>query len=466
MKKRLYIVLLTFGLLQTGALRAEVHQTNAVGLTLDSCLELARRNNPSLRKAELDIKRAEQVKMQAFTNYFPKVQGNGFAFHALYPVVDLGVNDLKVTSDIGSAAVRDILTSLLTNYGVAWSMDQTLTMLQNGYLVGVTAVQPVFMGGKIIAGNQLAKVGVEAARLKADIAQRDELEQIEQTYWLVYGLQLKQTIVEDATHLLDTLYHSVETAVSAGLALPADLSQVQLKRDEVETQRLQLYNGIRLARQALALSIGLNINDSIIIAEQQVELEAVLPADSAVQGAEEHLLNLQIKAATLERNMALADALPQIVLGANYSYGHWQMNLLKNGLGHNVGNGALFVTLNVPLTGWWETGHKLKEKQYAIEQARIDQQFIGSQLALRNKQAYDRMIEAAAIMQMREKTVAHAQEAYDQTRAHYEAGLMTISQVLQAQTSLTQAKADWTDAQIAYRVLTKRYRTLTGRTEW
>ena len=42
-------------------------------LTLDSCLALARRNNPELRKAALEVEKAKQVKQQAFTNYFPQV---------------------------------------------------------------------------------------------------------------------------------------------------------------------------------------------------------------------------------------------------------------------------------------------------------------------------------------------------------------------------------------------------------
>ena len=160
--------------------------------------------------------------------------------------------------------------------------------------------------------------------------------------------------------------------------------------------------------------------------------------------------------------MALADALPQLAVGANYSYGRWQANVLRNGIGNKTGNGALFVTLNVPLTGWWETGHKLREKQYAIEQARIDADYLGSQLDLRTKQAYDQMIESAALVQLQERAKDHAQEIYNQTQINYEAGLATVTELLQAQTTLTQAKADLTDAQIAYRVNSRRYKDLLG----
>lgn len=449
MRIKRYIVIIVCWLSAISTLPAQ-------NLTLDSCLSLARQNNPELWKSELNIKRAEEVKAQAFTKYFPQIQGTAFGFHALHPIIEVGIDD------IGNASLRDLLTTLYGNYGAALGLDNTLNLFEHGYWAGVTALQPVFMGGKIIAGNQLAKVGVEAAKLQAEIAQREQMELVEQSYWLVYGLQEKQLIIDDATRLLDTLYQAVETAVEAGLALPSDLTQVAIKKDETERRQLQLVSGKRLARKALALAIGIT-DDDWEVAEQRVETETLLPTDTLVPTTEQQLLALQIRAAELEKRIALADALPQLAVGANYSYGKAQANILRNDLGGKNGNGALFVTLNVPLTGWWETGHKLREKQYAIEQAKIDAAFLGEQLDLRTKQAYDQMADAAALLQVQQRSTQHAQEAFEQTQVNYEAGLATITDLLQAQTALTQAKADLTDAQIAYKVQTRKYKDLIER---
>ena len=56
---------------------------SAETLTLDSCLAMAKRNNPELRKAELSVRRAEEVKSQALTKYFPQVKGMAFGYYAL-----------------------------------------------------------------------------------------------------------------------------------------------------------------------------------------------------------------------------------------------------------------------------------------------------------------------------------------------------------------------------------------------
>ena len=427
-------------------------------LTLDSCLAMAKRNNPDLRKAELSVRRAEQVKAQALTKYFPQVSGTAFGFYALHPIIDVGMDD------IGNATVRDLLATLYGNYGAALGLENTVNLFQHGYGAGVTAIQPVFVGGKIVAGNQLAQVGVEAARLQAEVSERDILHEVEEAFWLVYGLQQKQQIIDDANALLDTLRQTVSGAVEAGLALPYDLAQVEIQRDEVARRQLQLNGGRRLAGRALAMAVGLPNGDSLVVVDTVLQIVTKnYQQDGFYQQSttpEHQLLALHVRAAELEKRMALAEALPQIAVGANYGYSHWQTNLLRNGLNSRNGNGALFVTLRVPLTGWWETAHKLREKQYALEQARIDEENVGAQLQLRTQQAYDRMTEAEAMVRLQERTLCHAREAYDHTRANYEAGRATIAEWLRAQMTLTRAQTDLTDARIAYRVQLRRYRDL------
>ena len=424
-------------------------------LTIDSCLSLARQNNPSLRRAQLDILRAQEVKSQALTKYFPQVQGMAFGYHALQPIVDVGIDD------IGNASVRDLLTTLYGNYGAALGLDNSINLFQYGYSAGVTAIQPVFMGGKIVAGNQLAKVGVEAAKLQAEIGERDVLEQVEQTYWLVYGLQQKQQLIDEALTLLDTLALTVSVAVEAGLALPSDSMQVALRRDEVLSRQLQLRSGLSLARQALSLSLGLPVSDTIVAIETQESDDPFsLASETSSVSPEAQLLALQVRANQLQRRMTLGDALPQLAVGANYSYSRFQTNILRDQLGSPTGNGAVFVTMRVPLTAWWETAHKLKEQDYAIQQAQLDADYLGAQLDLRAQQAADQLVQAQSLIVLQQSVLTHAEEAYRLLRLQYEAGMATISDLLRQQVQLTQAQSDLTDARLAYRLALRRYNDL------
>jgi outer membrane protein TolC len=151
-------------------------------LTLDSCLHLAEQNNKIIQQSAIEVSKAEQVKSQALTKYFPQVSASAMGFHSLNPMIEVGIDDIR------NAGVRDLLTTLYGNYGEALGLDNTLSFLEYGYQVGVTALQPVYMGGKIVAGNKLAQVGIEAAQLQESITQRDVLQEVEESYWLVVGL--------------------------------------------------------------------------------------------------------------------------------------------------------------------------------------------------------------------------------------------------------------------------------------
>ncbi len=424
-------------------------------LTLDSCLQLARENSATIRQAELRVQMAKQVQNQALTKYFPQVQATAVAHHSLRPPVDIGIEDLS------NASVRDLLLTLYGNYGEALGLENTLSLFQHGMSAGVTAIQPVFMGGKIIAGNQLAKVGVEAAKLQQQVTERDFLEQVEESYWLVVGLQDKQRTIRQITLLLDTVQQMVSSAVDAGLALPQDLLKVRVNRAELNRQTIRLQSGLMLATRSLCQSIGMPYSDSLVLPIPELHsVDAPSPAMDTFSASEQEssLLALQVRAAQLERTMTLADAMPHVALGANYGYSRYDANILRNGLGG--WNGALFVTVSVPLTAWWETSHKLREKSLKLEEARLQQSDLGEKLMLRTEQAFYQWQESAMLLSECEEARQLAQEQYRLTQSSYRAGMSTIADLLTAESDLLTAINNYTDAQIAYLVSTRRYHDL------
>ena len=48
-----------------------------------------------------------------------------------------------------------------------------VSMMKNGTIGGVTAVQPVFAGGQIVNGNRLAKVGENVSRLQLQLSENE-----------------------------------------------------------------------------------------------------------------------------------------------------------------------------------------------------------------------------------------------------------------------------------------------------
>lgn len=425
-------------------------------LTLDSCLTLALQNNKNLYSAKLEVEKAKEVRNQARTKYFPQISLQGGGYHALNPLLEIK------TEDVPNETLRNVLDFIYENFGETLGLPNSISFMRYGIAAQVTAIQPVYMGGKIVVGNKLAKVGVEAAELQAQIEERNLLLEVEEAYWLVVNLKEKQRTVEAAKALLDTLYKQVSVAVNAGLAMPNDLMAVRLRQDEMNAKSIQLSNGTYLATCALCQTLGISYSPTIEFSNEQITHEP----QYAIQ-PERKLLSLNVKAEELKKRMSLADALPQVIIGGSYGY----TNILSpfNQNGHQAFvetnqarhlNGLLGVSINIPLTAWWETSHKLREHNIFIKQAVLKQADLNEKLDLKKIQTYNAMIEAQTLCQSYSNSVELAEENYRVCNANYKAGLLSISELLQAQTLLFQAQNNLSDAQSSLQIATHKYNTV------
>ena len=427
---------------------------NAQSLSLDSCLSLARLNNADIRTSQLEIEKAKEVKAQVFTKFFPQVNGNFLAYHALNPLVEFGI------SDIQSSDARRILQALYDLVKGETDFSNEISLMRHGLLLSATAVQPVFTGGRIVNAHRLASLGVEAAKLQAQVSERDVLENIESTYFLILGLQDKVATVESALSLLDSLTHTVNVALGAGLVTQNDALQIELKKNEMQANQLQLQNAISLASQLLCIQIGIDYPaNGLKLSEETLNDHS--PAVSSLEWTpassirpENQLLTLQVQAEEIRKQMAIGAALPQIALGGAYYWG----NPVKTDYNHN---GLLFATATIPLTQWWETSHKIREHNIAIRQYELQRDKLSQQMSLEEKQAYNQMLEAAALLKSDSSALEMAKENYRLAELNYKAGLKTLNDVLQANTLLLQAQNALTDRHISFLTARRRYTDLT-----
>ena len=424
-------------------------------LTLDSCFALAKANNAQLLTDQLEIQKAQEVKAQVFTKHFPQVSISYLAYYAARPIIEYGINDIQ-DDDLG-AFLSALITTLNDPEGANMGLPTEINLMEKGHGVNATAMMPVYAGGRILNGNRLANVGIEAAQLKAEVSERDMLENIESTYYLVLGLQDKVHTVESALALTDSLDHIVDVALKAGLITKSDKLRLALKQNELKANQLQLNNGIVLASQLLCQQIGITYPEdglTLDTASFSVKNHADALRENFIR-PEQQLLQLQIDAEKLRKKLTLGEALPQVGIGGTYSYG----NLVRK----YKGNAIALAQVSIPLTQWWETSHKLKEHNIAIREAELMQKDLTEKMGLQVKQAYNQMVEAEALMQSDKAALDMAQENYRLAELNYRAGMNTITDVLEANALLLQAENAITDRKITYLTAIRRYHDLSGK---
>ncbi|MBR4787826.1 MAG: TolC family protein [Bacteroidales bacterium] len=433
MKKGMLILVLT---LLMGSAMAQY-------LTLDTCRQMALRNNASVRNADLEVQAAQELKKQAFTKYFPNVKGFAGGYYAMKPLLEYTIDD------IGNAEARQLLHNLYFEYGAAMGLPNSISFCEKGMSVGAMAVQPIFMGGQIVNGNRLAQVGVTAAELQRDLARDELLLQVESSYWLVISLQEKERTLNQAITFLDTLSRDVNTALEAGLVTRNDQLKVMLKQNELASDRLRLTNGIRLAKMALCQQIGAPYSDAVVLTDSVVDVQTMglenVDVQTAVQNRREaELLSLNVKAEQLKKKMTLGETLPHLMAGVGASYGNPVFDRFS-------GNGLAFATLQVPITDWWKTSHKLRQQQISVQKAENQREDLMQKMALETQQALDKVTVAGEQVRLKTVAVQYAEVNTQTYKVNFQAGMIPVSDLLEAQTLYRQAQDELVDAKIEYR---------------
>lgn len=449
--KKIITIIITLACVAASAQRIP---TDSCTLSLDSCKAMALRNNATVKNAALDVAAAQEVKRQAFTKYFPNVSVMAGGYYAAKPLLEYGIDN------IGNAQARQWLHSLYFEYGAAIGLPDRISLCENGLMAGATVIQPVYMGGQIVNGNKLAKVGVEAAELKAQLTEDQVLQQVEEYYWLIFSLQEKQKTLQQALVFLDTLERDVNTAAEAGLVSQNDILKVKLKRREMEANQTKVGNGIRLASQALCQAMGIEMHGNLALKDTLGKVSEMfdwgfVDHQTAVNGRKEkQLLDLQVSAEELKRKMTLGETLPHLTIGGTASYG----NLVFD---HYSANALAFATLQVPLTGWWEASHKLKEHDILVEKAKNERIDLMEKMYLEVMQANYDLDDGIAQVNLAELALQDAENNLRDVKTDYDAGLVPVADLLEAQALLLQTQNRRTDTLIDLKIKAERYKQIT-----
>lgn len=414
-------------LLSSWAITAEAQQL----LTLEECSRLALENNAKMKNARLDVKGSEESRKEAFTKYFPTISATGGAF----------------TTDNGMAEM-------------VLMPGMEMTLVKNGVMGGVTAIQPVFAGGQIWNSNKLAALAVEVSRYQMKQSENEVALTVEQYYWQQVSLQEKRKTISIIESLIDNLYKDVEVAVKAGVANRNELLQVQLKKNSIASDRLKIENNLRLSKMVLAQYIGLPEDDFTIQTALQEALPSpetyrVDPLTALPSTVEYQLLDKNIEANRLQYKLKVGQHMPSVGVGAGYMY--------HNILDTDHSFGMVFASVSIPLTGWWGGSHAIKKQKLQLKAAEYTRQNSNEQLLIRMQKLWNELEESYKQVNLSEESIRTAEENVRLSTDYYHAGTETLSDLLDAQSLLQQSRDQYTEDYTNYLIRRTQYLQTTGR---
>lgn len=421
-------------------------------MTLQQLKDSALKNNIAIRDARNSIDAASQQRKEALTKYFPNISANGAWFNANKHIID---KNMKPTDYVPTSVAMAMAQILPPEALIDLVNPINVSMVKDGIIAGVTAIQPVFAGGKIINSNRLARVGVEASRLQLRLSENEVEQKTEQYYWQLVTLEEKMNTIKAVEELLADIHKDVDVAVRAGLVMRNDLLQVELRQNDIESQKLKLQNGISIVQRLLAQYCGLNSNIIHVKKEDVVASAPVETGGNLMDLAEYQLLQKQVDAAHLKKLITVGQSMPTVAVGAGYNY--YKINDMNRNFG------MVFATVNVPISDWWGGSHAIKRKK--IEQRKAEEELADKAelLNIRMEKAWNDVTEAYQQLTIAQRSIEQAEENLRLNRNYYKAGTSRMADLLEAQLLYQQARDRQTDAFADYQNKQLEYRIATGR---
>lgn len=455
-------------------------QTVAFGL--DSCTARALRNQTAAVNARLDVEAARQTRLAALTKFFPQVSASAGWFQAQDYLIDVTSEDIDashfnfeltrngqslqqqindIQAEFDQWGIDVDVNALVDEIFNQLNIDAHLQLFDHGWHASGVAMQPLFAGGRIVNGNRLARVGEEAARLKMQGTLDEVAYHTAELYWQVVSLEAKRASVASYIDMVSSLEHDATVGVEAGVISRNDLLKVRLKQRELSSADLQLRNGIALVTMALCQYIGMPYYDTVTYLFDTLPAVAPQPgilmrdpAAAVGDRSETRLLELAEEAARLQKLMTLGEAMPQLAVGATYGF--------TNLTGHTRNSGIVFATASIPLTAWWETSHNARKQEILLQQAANNRADLQQQMELQVRQCWNELTEAALQQEIMRQAMADAEDNLTEATHYYQAGMSSLGEYMEAQSLLYQARSNWIDQAIAYRLKELRYRQFTA----
>jgi outer membrane protein TolC len=443
MKTRYFVIVLLL-------LSLHVSAQDTLRLSVQDCIDLALENNIPLKNAQLEIGKAQATKRQAEAEYLPSMSAQALAFDAKNAMLSFGIDD------IDNALVRQTLYNLYAQYGGFLGLEKEYSFVQKGTMLNLMATEPLYAGGRIRNGNRLAKLGIEAAELQAQVKEDEIRLQTQCLYWQIVALQDKVNTLNQLDQLLDTLDKDLEGAIEAGLAMPTDQYKLTVKKNESALNRKKVEDGLMLLKMALAQYIGIDGHALTLTDTLGLEVAPTAyfqdPVEAVSQRRESQLLDLSVKAERLKKKMTLGEALPSLLVGGSASYHTF--------LGNGKPNALVFAVLQVPITDWYKTSWKLRQHNLDTEIAENNRRDLTEQMRLQTEQAWYNLEQSWLRITMAETALSDAEANMKIVSDYYEAGLVSLSDLLEAQTLLRQSHNELSDSRMEYRINVVSYQQL------
>lgn len=445
-RRSLTVVLtLAFTLLTASACFAEAAQqdvpekSNAKGMmTLDQAIDAALAYSPTVSQTRDSLDQAKSTRWQATTGFLP-VLDTSYTFQKTQ-------NPTTVNTAMGS---------------ITTSSDNT-------YIWSTSLTQPLFTGFRLTSTYKLADLGVDIARLNLQLSILDLAVSVKDAYYAYLVAIKAKGVADQAVTQLTSHLKNARDFHEVGILPINDVLKVEVELSNAQQQAVTAANNVAITRAQLTTLLGLNVDSSLDVEDILSEHEKVNFQYKTVRNIarkerpELKSVKLQIRQADWNVTKAQSEYYPQLGVVGSYDFtgDNWDFGPSEY---YDTTDWSVVAQASLNIFSWGRTASEVNKARADMRIAEKALTNLRDQVDLQVKQAYLFMLEADKNIVTAETQVNQAKENYRITNERYKEQLTTNTELLDAQTLLTQAQNNYYSALGTYNIAKARLLRAMGR---
>ena len=411
-------------------------------VTLKQAIEYALQNKADAQNAQLDIRNADYQIMEAKAGALPKING----------VANITYNPILQTTALDAGAFSGGPSNIqLITLGQKWNAG-----------AGVQLSQALF-NQQVFIGLKAAKSTKEFYQLNAQLTEEQIIERVSNAYFQVFTIQQKKETLENSYASTEKARNIIKSLFDNGLAKKIDLDRTNVNLTNINTILKQQQNAINQAENALKFYMGMPIENKIELVKADMEITPHL-LDETVrtdERSEIKILNKQRELLQYNKKAVEAAYYPTVNLNANYS---WQglgdkfplTNGKKNGV-YWADYSAITLGVNIPIFNGFATKARVEMAQIELDKLDVSIKDTKLGLDLSYQNAKSQIENSLLALENQKANVSLAETVTSNTKHNYQYGLANLTELLEAENALVEAKNNYSNAILEYKIAEIQY---------
>lgn len=416
-------------------------------LSLVDALNLSLQQNSTIREARADLESAYGLVVQTRAIVLPKLRATG-------NYTDTDPEDIDTFPSFGSSSTG----------------GTTFIQAHQNWKADIQIVQSVYEGGRIGSALRAARLTKDQALLQYQTAVADTLVSTRVAYYDVL-LAAQQIVVHEASvDLLSKELQDQQHRFEAGTVPRFNVLRAEVAVANERPALIRARNDSRIAKNNLSNLLGYNLPRTVwedipllLVDGLQADpysIELPVAVEQALERRTE--LGALRKQEQLQRENlinARSGYKPSVQVFAGYDVHNYQF---VDDPGRDVRGWNAGAQMSWDIFDGLLTRGKVLQARAQHDRALADLDDTGRRIELEVRTAYSTFIEAREVLESQDKVQEEAEEALRLARARADAGTGTQLDVLDAETSLTQARTTQVQALHDYAVARARLERATG----